>query len=251
MKRLFGLAALLLVCAGATKAQLTAPAVPQDGENASAVLVASPVPKTTLFDRVFLTDSIFAPGSASANLLEPIPPTSTLSSSPEPAEPRAASPEPRFVFGVRDDYRWKLMFGVNWIRFRSDIFNASAVGVRTAVAYYTNSWFALEGSVTASYAPQIFQNEHVKLAVYGGGPKIAWRQRQWEPWLHALVGGAHEQPQTVGHGRNAFAVQLGGGADYRFNPRFSGRLQAEYVRTSFFNVSQNNFQLSAGFVIHF
>jgi hypothetical protein len=168
-----------------------------------------------------------------------------------PAAAPAPAPEPKFLYGGRDDYRFQLGLGANWIRFRSSIFNASAVGILTSLTYYTNDWFAIEGNVSTGFAPTIFQNEHVKVLVYGAGPKIAWRQKRWEPWLHAIIGGAHEQPQTAAGGRNAFALQAGGGVDYRYNPRVSFRLQGDYVRTSFFSQSQNNFQLSGGIVFHF
>jgi opacity protein-like surface antigen len=169
----------------------------------------------------------------------------------EPAASPAPAPEPKFIFGGRDDYRWQIGLGATWIRFRSSIFNASAVGVKTSLTYFTNDWFAIEGNVSAGFAPEIFQNEHVKVLVYGAGPKIAWRQKRWEPWAHAIFGGVHEQPQTAAGGKNAFAAQLGGGADYRFNPRLSGRLEGDYIRTSLFTQSQNNFQLTGGFVFHF
>jgi opacity protein-like surface antigen len=58
-------------------------------------------------------------------------------------------------------------------------------------------------------------------------------------------------PKTAGNSKNAFAVEVGGGADYRFNPRLSGRLQGDWVHTSFFSQSQNNFQLVGGVVFHF
>jgi hypothetical protein len=164
---------------------------------------------------------------------------------PEPA------PEPKFVFGGRDDFRWQLGIGIAWTRFRSSIFNASAIGLNTSLSYFTNDWFALEGNVNSTFAPEIFANEHVKLIVYGVGPKIAWRQRRWEPWLHGLVGGIHEQPQTAGNSKNGFSAQLGGGADFRWFPRFGVRLEADYVRSSLFSEHQNNFQLAAGFVFHF
>jgi hypothetical protein len=84
-----------------------------------------------------------------------------------------------------------------------------------------------------------------------GGPKIAWRQRRWEPWLHVLVGGSHEQPQTADNSRNALAVQAGGGADFRWNPRLSFRLDADYLYNSYFKQTQNNFLLGGGVVFHF
>jgi len=181
---------------------------------------------------------------------QPLPAWS-LSSSPVPGPVPAPAPEPKILFGGRDDYRWQLALGVVWYRFRSNIFNASAVGTKTSVTYFTNEWFGIEGDVTAAFAPTIQDNEHVKLLVYGAGPKIAWRQRRWEPWMHAIVGGIHEQPQTAGNSKNAFAIEAGGGADYRWNPRLSSRLEADYARTTFFSRTQNNFELMGGFVFHF
>src|SRR5260370_1643089 len=64
-----------------------------------------------------------------------------------------------------------------------------------------------------SFAPTIYLSEHVKYFSYGGGPKIAWRARKWEPWMHAIVGGAHIQPQTTGS-RNGFDFMAGGRAAY-------------------------------------
>lgn len=245
------MAALLLGSMCVAQAQRTAPVATNEKGNVSPDLATTSKAQNTLFDPLFSANALFRPPAMPASLFPTSDAAKPLALTLGTAEPAVASPEPRFVFGGRDDYRWQLGFGIDWIRFRSSIFNASAVGFRTTVTYYTNSWFAIEGSVSAAYAPEIFQNEHIKLLLYGGGPKIAWRQKQWEPWLHAIVGGAHEQPQTSGNGRNAFAVQLGGGGDYRFNPRFSGRLQGDYVRTTFFSQSQNDFQLSAGLVIHF
>jgi hypothetical protein len=173
------------------------------------------------------------------------------SPSPNPTPSPAPAPDPKFIYGGRDDFRWQLAIGADWIRFRSSIFNASAVGINTSVTYFTNEWFGIEGNVSTGFAPQIFDREHVKLLVYGAGPKIAWREKKWEPWVHAIFGGSHEQPQIAGHSKNSYAIEAGGGADYRFNPRFSGRLEADWVRTGFFGQSQNDFQLMGGIVFHF
>jgi hypothetical protein len=170
---------------------------------------------------------------------------------PEASPAAAPAPEPKFVFGGRDDYRIQLAIGLAVERFHSSIFNATAIGENTEAAYFTNNWFAFEGNVSATFAPEIFQNEHVKLLTYGAGPKIAWRQSKWEPWMHAILGGAHEQPQTAGNSRNAFAIQAGGGVDYRINPRLSARAEVDWVRTSFFSQTQNNVQFSTGIVFHF
>jgi opacity protein-like surface antigen len=172
-------------------------------------------------------------------------------SAEESAEPASPSPKPRFLYGGRDDYRFQLGVGFDLYRFQNSVFNATGFGIKTSVSYFLNDWLGVEGSVSTAFAPTIFANEHVKTLLYGGGPKIAWRQRKWEPWMHALFGGAHEQPQTQRGSKNAFAMQLGGGADYRFNPRFSARLQGDYVRSTFWGQAQNNYEAAAGIVLHF
>lgn len=176
---------------------------------------------------------------------EPAPPSSPASAAPE------ASPEPKLLYSSRDDYRWQLGIGLAWYRFQSNIFNANAVGTKTSVTYYTNEWFGIEGNVTAAFAHEIFNNEHIKLLVYGAGPKVAWRQRRWEPWMHAIFGGSHELPKTANNSKNAFAIEAGGGGDYRWTPRLSFRFEGDYVRTTFFNRTQNNFEVMGGIVFHF
>jgi len=246
MKRQLSVAILLLGTACAAAAQDGAN---PDSTSASRNVAApfSPGPSKNLA----LTS---APSSAtgSANVSGSTSSDGTVTgenAAPDPSP--VPSPEPRFLYGGRDDFRWQLAIGVDWFRFRSSIFNASAVGLKSGVTYFTNDWFGIEGTVTTGFAPTIFDHEHVKVLTYGAGPKIAWRERRWEPWAHAIFGGAHEQPQTAGNSKNAFDIELGGGADYRFNPRFSGRLEANWVRTTFFSQSQNNFVLMGGVVFHF
>jgi len=64
------------------------------------------------------------------------------------------------------------------------------------------------GQYHGRFCSTIFQNEHVKIATYGAGPKVTWRQRQWEPWLHGIFGGAHIQPQVAGHSRTPTSSKL-------------------------------------------
>jgi opacity protein-like surface antigen len=245
MKRQFVVLLLVLGMGCAARAQETV----SDGQNADRNVAAdfsaasgtnaSLSQPATVFT-VSPTPSFGSPAPAAS-------PFGTAAPDPSPAP----APDPKFLYGGRDDFRWQLAIGVDWLRFRSSIFDASAVGVKTSVTYFTNDWFGIEGNISATFAPEIFDREHVKVMVYGGGPKIAWREKKWEPWAHAIIGGSHEQPQTAGNGKNAFAVQVGGGADYRFNPRLSGRLEADWVHTGFFNQNQNNFELMAGVVFHF
>lgn len=250
MKRLL-LPALLLGTVTVGRAQISAPPVTIDRGNVAPEFSATSAAKATLLSDLASADAFSSPASKSANAFAPPVVATALALPLDAAEPASPSPRPKFLYGGRDDYRWELGLGATWVRFRSSVFDASAVGVNTSVVYYTNEWFGIEGNITAAFAPTIFQNEHVKIATYGGGPKIAWRQKHWEPWLHAVFGGAHLQPQVANQSRNTYVIKAGGGADYRWNPRISFRLEGDYVRTAFFSQSQNDFQLSGGIVFHF
>ena len=245
MKRQLVVLSLMLGATCAASAQEGVPDSPPANRNVAAVFSAATVASPNLFQPdagiALFPATSFAPAPAFAT-----PPAAAL---PDPSP--SPTPDPKFLYGGRDDYRWQLAIGFDWLRFRNSIFNASAVGVKSSVTYFLNDWFGVDGIVSGTFAPEILDHEHVKVLIYGAGPKIAWREKKWEPWAHAILGGSHEQPQTATNSKNAFAVEVGGGADYRFNPRLSGRLEADWVHTGYFSQSQNNFELMAGVVFHF
>jgi opacity protein-like surface antigen len=251
MKRYFASALLLLGSVSVAQAQANAQSAIVDTGNTAPDFSATSAAKATLFDSLAAADTFSSPApNPTYSFTVPVV-TTALAADPDPADPPKPSPKPKFLYGGRDDYRWQLSLAAVAYRFQSSKLNATAVGFKTSGSYFLNDWFGVEGNVTAAFAPTILQNEHVKLLTYGAGPKIAWRQKQWEPWIHAIFGGAHEQPQIAGQSRSAYSIQAGGGADYRWNPRVSFRLEADYVRTGFFSQSQNNFQASGGIVFHF
>jgi opacity protein-like surface antigen len=250
--RIFATALLVLGCVCVAQAQ--EPAAPDANDKANMLpgLVASSTPKA------YFVNSFAASGAPVFPVTKPMttfdaPAVATSLALPfDAAHPGAPAPKPKFLYSRDDIVRWELGLGFNWIRFRSSIFNANAVGLKTSVTYYTNDWFGIEGNLSAAWGPDVFPRQRAKLLVYGGGPKITWRRyKRWDPWLHGIFGGAHEQPQTTGNSKSTYSIQLGGGADYNFNYRLSGRLEGNYVRTGFFGQSQNNFQLGAGVVLHF
>jgi hypothetical protein len=252
MKRLM-LSAMLLGCVGVARAQMSAPPLETNRGNAAPDFSATSAAGPGLLKDLAATDTFSLSSIKPANTFASsnFATTLALPLNNAPADPALPEPQPKFLYGGRDDYRWELGLAASWLRFRSSVFNASAVGISTSVTYFTNDWFGVEGNLTAVFAPTILQNEHVKIATYGAGPKIAWRQKKWEPWLHGIFGGAHEQPQTANSSRNSYSIKAGGGADYRWNPRVSFRLEADYVRTAFFHEGQNDFQLAGGVVFHF
>jgi hypothetical protein len=163
----------------------------------------------------------------------------------------APAAQPRGPTQDEDLQRWQVSIGPSFVRFHSSIFNASLAGLNTSVAWSKNEWLGLEGQVVAAYAPEIYAREHVKYLSYAGGVRIGSHRAKWEPFAHVLLGGAHLQPQTAGNSRSAFLVEVGGGVDYRLIPRISLRAEADYVHTTFFKQSQNDFQASIGAVFHF
>lgn len=241
---------LLVGSVSASKAQEGVANPVCEMDNAAPDFSATSAAKVTYSNYFATVDSLAQPSGTSATTF-PAPSLSTALLAEPASDSPAPSPEPRFVYGGRQDYRWQLGLGFAWFRFRSRVFNANAFGVKTTVVYFLNEWLGVEGDVTAAFSPTTVAGHNVKTVVYGGGPKVAWRQNRWEPWLHAIFGGAHEQPQTAAGSRNSYSIMAGGGADYRWNPHLSFRAEADYVRTGFFNESQANFELSGGAVVHF
>jgi hypothetical protein len=237
-KPILGMAIMLGTACGLGAQQANiAPSSSRGADNAASAFSDTSAAQVNLFatDTNELNSfTLAAPGSPEATPLPPAP-----------------APKPKFLFGDRDDYRWQIGLGVEFYRFQSNIINASMVGTNTTVNYFTNDWFAVEGDIVTGFAPPVILNEHVKYFGGGGGIRIGGRRKRFEPWAHALVGGAHLQPQTAGNSRSALSVQAGIGLDYRVNARFSIRGETDWVHTTFFNQTQNNFQLALDVVFHF
>lgn len=246
MKSVCLCALLLLGSACLAQGQVETAKLVSDSDNAAPDFSVTSAAKATPPDLLADADSFSRPGLTSAPHL-----STAVLTEPASADPASPSPKPRFVYGGRNDYRWQLGLSLAWFRFNSSRFSANSVGIETSVAYFLNEWLGVEGDVTAAFSPTTISGNNVKVLVYGGGPKIAWRQNRWEPWLHGIFGGAHEQPQTADQSRNSYSIMTGGGADYRWNPHLSFRAEGDYVHTAFFGQSQNNFKLAGGVVLHF
>jgi hypothetical protein len=179
------------------------------------------------------------------------PASSFLAFPAEAALPGQPAPRP----GVNDEegYRFDLGVGYEFVHFKSAPFSANLSGLHTDLTYNVTNWFGLEGNVVSAFGTKVFSGEMSKYVLYTFGGRISAgpSRRRWTPWVHLLVGGAHLWPQVAGEGRNGFALQTGGGADYSFRSRLSFRAEADYVRTQLYSSSQNNFQIGAGLVIHF
>jgi len=239
-KGLLGVLVLLLVvrAAAAQEASLGA-ASSKDSTNVAADFAAAPSAQLNLY----------APAEAAGGFALATPAVPAANAADAAAVP--AAPQPKFVFGNRDDFRWQLGLGVEFFRFQSSRIYASLVGTNTTLSYFTNGWFAVEGNVVTGFAPQIYDREHVKFLGGGGGVRIGSRKQRWEPWGHALVGGGHLLPQTADASKTALMVQAGPGLDFRVYSRLSLRVEGDYVFNRFYSQHQNDFQAAAGIVFHF
>jgi hypothetical protein len=247
MKRLSAAAAFLLGMSGLVRAQNQVPAAIADTDAAVASAQMRPaVQPFTVSPRQVAPFYRALPATPVA--LELFAPQPTA----EPPGPAAAPAAPLPRYDPTERYqRWEIGLGFAFVRFRSSVYTASAVGLNSSLVYYVKDWVAIEGAATSAFAPTIYQNEHIKFVGYGAGPKFTFGHDRFEPWVHVLLGGMHILPQTARGGQNGFEVLAGGGVDYNFNSRWAARLEADWVNTHVFAQSQNNGQASLGVVFHF
>jgi opacity protein-like surface antigen len=92
------------------------------------------------------------------------------------------------------------------------------------------------------------------------GPRFnLYHSAKFTPFVETLVGGAKGNGNSELLGAsfpvktdNSFALELGGGMDYKLNDKISMRLiQADYFQTHFLGNTQNNLKLSVGFILPF
>jgi opacity protein-like surface antigen len=194
---------------------------------------------------------MFAP-AAQPELAPPAAPSESFAfPSSKPALPDAPAP-PHPSSPNDEGYRWDLAVGYEYIHFDSSQFSANLSGLHTDLTYNLNSWVGLEGNVISAWGGQI-GGERTKYVLYAAGARVGWgpTRKRLSPWAHVLVGGVHLNPQLARESKNSVALQAGGGADWAYNSRVSLRAEADYVRTTLYSSTQNNFQIGLGAVIHF
>jgi opacity protein-like surface antigen len=255
MKKLLVLA--ILLCGNSSFARAQESVSATVSTNAAADFTVTSGARTPLVKPMHLDEPVFVADALDSTASSARPavttalavPETSLASVPEPA----ASPLhiPKLTRTALDDYRYELALGVSLERFRSSIYRATAVGTNTSLTYFWNDWLGIEGNISTFFAPTIYQAEHIKLVNYGAGPKITWRQTRYEPFVHLLLGGTHAIPKTAGNSKNGFAMQLGGGVDYRLFPRLSVRGELNYVPSRLFGAWQHNFETAVSGVLHF
>lgn len=235
MKIILGTMFAVCSCACATQAQDVASSGTCAGSNSASEFSLAAHPTFLLPLSLTATSATYTPASPASFLV------------PQPPAP-ASQPRPREARRQSDSFQ--LAVGYEYVRFHSAPFNANLSGLHTSFTYYRNEWLGIEGNVVAAFGSSTLNNESSKMLLYTVGPRIAWREHNWQPWARALAGGLHLFPQTA-FATNGFALQLGGGVDYPFKPLVSFRVESDYIRSQLYSSGQNSFQLGAGFVLHF
>ena len=80
------------------------------------------------------------------------------------------------------------------------------------------------------------------------GPRVSVPVGSLTPFAEFMVGVAHIHTGGTlpGPSNTSFATAVGGGLDYRLIRPVAVRVEGDYLRTSFFSTTQNNFRLSDG-----
>ncbi len=155
--------------------------------------------------------------------------------------PSSAQEVPRFeVFG-----------GYSHLRFESTTLgfadNSNLNGGKIGLTFNLTPYFGVVGEIAGGWGSP--------LKVYDGllGPQLSYRKWKATFFGQALFGKAKTRVDINGPATSSGrAVAFGGGVDFPVTPRFSVRLiQAEYLNTHTFQISQNNLQLSTGLIYQF
>jgi opacity protein-like surface antigen len=124
-----------------------------------------------------------------------------------------------------------------------------------SVAGNLNSYFGVAGEFSGCRLTGLPSGLSAHTFTYLFGPRLTYRGHGgFEPFAEALFGGAHASASGGGitASDNAFAMAIGGGADYKVTRSVAIRLiQADYLYTKFGSTHQNNVRIQAGINFRF
>jgi len=207
------------------------------------------VPKVVFLQEGTLPASLVASSKISAP--ENTSPTAFPSADPDSLAANGGQPQ-RTPTGVFQIYNWRIYAGYSFFRFyvssKPDI-TENMNGFDLGMVFYPHStWFGVEGQFFLEFG-SLFGNSS-KFALVSGGPRLRWSApRGAEIWGHALFGYTHFLPQTALGGQDAFAFEVGGGADLgSHRSRFAIRVEGDVVGSRYFGTYQYSPRFAAGIV---
>jgi hypothetical protein len=172
--------------------------------------------------------------------------------------PLAAMAQPEYP-------RAEVFGGYSFFRANPDGMNLQ--GWDASVTGNLTRWFGVEGDISGHYgSPRVFGFTvpfvDISSHTFMAGPRLAYASGSITPFAHFLIGGARASTGALGVSTSdtALATAIGGGIDVNLNRTLAIRaVQADYLMTRFktgpqfffsgFDQRQNNFRISAGFVI--
>jgi hypothetical protein len=107
--------------------------------------------------------------------------------------------------------------------------------------------------VTVPVCTPAIPNVRAKEYTLLGGPQISTHRGNLRPFVHVLGGATRTNLATPGFfdSSTAWTIAGGGGVDYKWRGPFAWRVQADYLRTNLFGLTQNMIRASTGVVIRF
>ena len=134
-------------------------------------------------------------------------------------------------------------------------------GFDTSVVGNVNSWLGFGADISGQYT-RLNENgvrEKINSNSFLFGPKFSLRKnKKITPFVQAMFGVSRIHTETnefgplVSFSDTSFGMALGGGLDVKLNDRFAIRvIQIDYVRTQFFNQTQNKGRIAVGIVMRF
>lgn len=159
-----------------------------------------------------------------------------------------------FTTSAQDTPKAELFGGYSYAGEGSNGFDASIAG-------NVSSWFGLVADVSGQYTrlEEDGIRERIKTNSYLFGPRFSLRRnKRVTPFAHALFGVSHVKSEAVELGQaftfsdTSFGMALGGGLDVTVSDHLAIRvIQADYLRTRFFNQTQNEGRIAVGVVLRF
>lgn len=136
----------------------------------------------------------------------------------------------------------------------------SSHGFDLSLAVNVNRWLGVVADVGGQYTniEDEVSRESIRTHSFLFGPRVSVRRKRVTAFAHALFGTSHINSDATELGQvflfsdNSFAMALGGGLDININDRFAVRaIQVDYLRTRFFDETQNKGRVTVGVVFRF
>ena len=134
-------------------------------------------------------------------------------------------------------------------------------GFDMSVVGNVNNWFGLGADISGQYTRTNENGIREKINAHSFlfGPRFSLRKNKWvTPFGQAMFGVSRIHTQTnefgpiVSFSDKTFGMALGGGLDVRLNDTVAIRaIQLDYLRTQFFNQTQNKGRIAFGVVMRF